>query len=113
MSQSFTSLSFSQDMLNFIEDNWTRVNILNGIWALNETNMWGWLRKYQPYNGFMLSNSRELNIICQMMDSLKAPVIVSHSGGSFAVTMRHLKYIAENGLDAYRTIYANDEDIWN
>ena len=103
---SFTSLFFSQDMLDSITDKWQRDNMLNGIWAMNETNMWSWLRKHNPYS-FMFSSAQELNIICQMMDSLKAPVVVSHSGGSFAFTMRHLKYIADNGLDSYRTLYAN------
>jgi hypothetical protein len=34
------------------------------------------------------------------MESLPNPP--GHSGGSFAITMRHLEYIAKNGMDKFK-----------
>jgi hypothetical protein len=107
MSQSFSSLSFSLDMFNFIEDTLTRNCMLNGVWAMNQTNMWNWLRDFTPdeSKGFMFSNATELNTIGHMMESSESPVLISHSGASFAITVKNLKYIAVNGIDAYSTLF--------
>ena len=86
--------------------------MLNGVWAMNQTNMWNWLRKFEPLasNGFMFSSDKELYIIESMMHSSEAPEQVGHSGASFGLTMRNLKYIANNGLNAYREIYIKNKE---
>ena len=70
------------------------------------------LREFEPLasKGFMFSPDQELNIIEKMMDSSEASVQVGHSGASFALTMRNLKFIANNGLDAYKELYLKNKE---
>lgn len=112
MSDSIVFPSYSNDMFDFITCSMTKSCMLNGVWALNQTNMWNWLREFEPLssNGFMFSPDKELNIIEKMMDSSEASVQVGHSGASFALTMRNLKFIANNGLDAYRELYLKNKE---
>ena len=60
-------------------------------------------KTYEPEEGkgFMWSNHPNINNIGIKMESLPNPP--GHSGGSFAFTMRHLQYIAKNGIDSYKT----------
>jgi hypothetical protein len=103
--------SYTFDMFDFITWSMTKSCMLNGVWAMNHTNMWKWLRDFEPLasNGFMFSSDKELNIIGKIMESSEAPEQVSHSEASFCLTMRNLKYIANNGLDAYRELYLKNK----
>jgi hypothetical protein len=65
--------------------------------------MWGFLKTFNnPTGGFMFSNSPELDRIGSKMESL--PNSPGHSGSSFAFTMRHLEYIAKNGMSEYKKL---------
>ena len=111
MSQLNSYIPYSSDMFDFITCSMTKSCMLNGVWAMNHTNMWNWLRDFEPLssNGFMFSSDKELNIIGKIMESSEAPEQVGHSGASFGLTMRNLKYIANNGLDVYRELYLKNK----
>ena len=89
----------------FIIDRNTRQSIQNGYRTITNLELWDWLRQYQvnETNGFMFLNSPNLDRIIQYMES--QPDSVGHSGGSFGFTMRHLQFIAKNGLDEYKNTY--------
>jgi len=77
-------------------------NVLDGIHAVIKTTqqrescMWTYLRDTPPSEktGYMFSDNPMFSVILDNMH-------VGHSGASYAWTMRHLQYIATNGLDAY------------
>lgn len=100
-------MNFPESSFDFIECRMTRNCIMNGCWAMDQTNLWDWLYAFEvnPKKGFMFSNAPELQTISNMMESSEAPIQVSHSGASFGFTMRTLDYIAKNGLEAYRQFY--------
>jgi hypothetical protein len=91
---------------SFIRDPHTRHMVSNGYTAVNQLELWKWMKEYIPENdkGFMFSDHPYINRIMAKMESLPNPP--GHSGSSFAVTMRHLEYIAKHGLDEYK-VFAN------
>lgn len=92
---------------SFISDEFTRNIISNGYSAVNQLELWSWLKTYEPEEGrgFMWSNHPNISNIGNKMESLPNPP--GHSGSSFAFTMRHLQYIAKNGIDSYKTSFTN------
>lgn len=66
----------------------------------------GWLRNFNPKDtdGFMFTENPNINKIMAKMESL--PDAPGHSGASFAITMRHLEFIAKHGIDEYK-VFAN------
>lgn len=72
--------------------------------AVEKANAWEWLKDPEtPGNeGF---------IFCQhpMLTTIHSFMTVEHSGGSFAMAMRHMECIAKKGWDGYlRVLNAND-----
>lgn len=92
-------------MFEFIESQDTRNMIENGYQSINCLELWNFLSTFEPEEGkgFMFSDCEEINKICQKMEELPNPP--GHSGASFGVTMRHLQFIAKNGLDNYKKKY--------
>ena len=92
-------------MFEFIESQHTRNMIENGYQAVNSLELWDFLSSFEPEEGkgFMFSDCEEINKIGKKMEEL--PNSPGHSGASFGFTMRHLHYIAKNGLDKYKTKY--------
>jgi len=90
---------------SFIRDAHTRALVSNGYTAVSQLELLGWLKDFTPNgnDGFMFSNEPNIYKIIGRMESLPSPP--GHSGSSFAITMRHLKYIAKHGLDKYKTDY--------
>lgn len=87
---------------SFIRDEHTRRLVTNGHMAVSQLELWQWMKEYTPEEnkGFAWSNHPNINRITEKMESLPDPP--GHSGSSFAITMRHLEYIAKNGLDEYK-----------
>ena len=106
-------MNFSESSFDFIQCRMTRNCIMNGCWAMDQTNLWDWLCEYEvdPKKGFMFSKAPELMTISNRMDDQNAPVRISHSGASFGFTMRALDYIAKYGLEAYKEFYLLDLDV--
>lgn len=101
------TLNLQLSDFDFITCSMTRQCMENGCWAIDQTNLWEWLRSYEvnPSEGFMFSNAPEITILGSMMDSPDAPTQVGHSGASFGITMRNLHYIAKNGFNSYKNRY--------
>jgi hypothetical protein len=76
--------------------------IQNGYTAVSQTELWSWLKDFEPDadKGFMFTRHENLDRITETMDSL--PDSPGHSGSSFSITMRHLHFIAKNGLEKYK-----------
>ena len=90
---------------SFIRDEHTRYLVSNGYTAVNQLELLGWLKNFTPNSnhGFMFSSDPNIHKIIGRMESLPNPP--GHSGSSFAITMRHLEYVAKHGLDKYKTDY--------
>jgi len=94
---------------SFISNQHNRSLIANGYMAVSQLELWKWLKKFNPDDpddpegggGFSWSNHPNIDKIGQKMESLPNPP--GHSGCSFAITMRHLEFIAKEGLDKYKT----------
>jgi len=78
----------------------SKMMIKDGINAVTVTEMWDWLKTYEPEKseGFMFSSHPNLNKIGNNMYG-------GHSGASYAWTMRQLEYIAKNGFEAFVTLW--------
>lgn len=94
---------------SFINDGSTRGNIENGFTAVTQLELWSWLKTFEPDpdQGFMWSNHPNISKIGKKMHEL--PDSPGHSGSSFAFTMRHLHYIAKNGMDNYKRFHETGE----
>ena len=88
---------------SFISNQHNRSLIANGYMAVSQLELWKWLKKFNPEegDGFSWTNHPNIEKIGQKMESLPNPP--GHSGCSFAITMRHLEFIAKEGLDKYKT----------
>ena len=87
---------------SFIRDQHTRSLVTNGYTAVSQLELWQWMKEFTPKadEGFAWSKHPNIDRITEKMESLPNPP--GHSGSSFAITMRHLEYIAKNGLDQYK-----------
>jgi hypothetical protein len=87
---------------SFISDEHTRSLVINGYNAVNQLELWSWLKDFEPAanEGFAGSKHPNVSMIGMKMESL--PDAPGHSGSSFALTMRHLEYIAKNGMAKYK-----------
>jgi len=87
---------------SFIHDQHTRSLVTNGYTAVSQLELWQWMKEFSPEanNGFAWSNHPNIKQIAIKMESLPNPP--GHSGSSFAITMRHLEYIAKNGIEQYK-----------
>lgn len=87
--------------LSFINDSHLRSMISNGHQAVTQLELWSWMKTFDPNDrGFMFSSDPNVILIGRTMDTLPNPP--GHSGSSFGTTMRHLQFIAKNGLDKYK-----------
>jgi hypothetical protein len=70
--------------------------------VLNDYNLWTYLNSFSE-DSFCFSNSKELDMIAN------DPRNNFHSGASFALTMRSMKYIIDNGIDEYKNFIMYEE----
>jgi hypothetical protein len=84
--------------LDFIDDNDIKRSLRIGIDALNELDLWDWLRSFTLCNEMFVMKSHEnLDRIEKYMfdhDDI-------HSGASFSLIMRNLKMIANYGWTTF------------
>lgn len=86
---------------SFLTDINTRRLIQNGYRAVDELELWSWLKTFEPENGsFMFCNHPNVILIGNKMHELPDPP--GHSGSSFSFTMKHLHFIAKNGIHEYK-----------
>lgn len=85
---------------SFIEDDITRENIINGVATLNKTELWDFVRNFQPGMGFAWSVNPTVTRIFEAMEECIYPP--GHCGSSFGIVMRHLQCIAKEGYESYK-----------
>ena len=79
----------------------------NAHWAITETNMWNWMRNFEPtYGGFTFSNAPNIDIISKKM--YEQDIARGHSGASFGITMRKMETIAKYGYDNFRDAWIRE-----
>lgn len=83
----------------FISDDDTRRLVINGYHAVTQLELWDWLKSFEPNEGFMWSSHPNISVVMNKMETIDETV--GHSGASFGFTMRHLEYIAKNGMEEY------------
>jgi len=87
---------------SYISDLHTRRLISNGYNAMTVLELNSWMATYQPNEneGFLWSTHPNVKKKGNIMEDLPDPP--GHSGSSFAFTMRHLQYIAKNGISEHK-----------
>jgi hypothetical protein len=93
---------------SFIKAEMTRNFIINGYDAVSQLELWEWFKSYTlgENEGFMFNSNPNVTKIGNKMHQL--PDSPGHSGSSFGFTMRHLHYIAQNGLDQYKIFMTSE-----
>jgi hypothetical protein len=96
----------------FIKSEMTRRHVKNGYAAVNQLELWQWLKDFDKNagdgGGFMFNSHPNVTIIGKKMHEL--PDSPEHSGSSFAFTMVHLQYIAKNGMDKYKNFHETGQE---
>ena len=100
--------------LSFLDDSWAADMLRDAMNAVvlaqedaeilkREIDVWNYLSTYEPPRGegFMFSRGD------LVVESVQYNMQVGHSGGSMALTMRHLQLLAKIGLPEYRNGYVN------
>jgi hypothetical protein len=97
----------NNNQFNYIYDYNTRLSVENGYKIISDLDLWETLKNYEPPkdNGFMISDSEFLNVIRSKLELI--PKITGYPGCSFAITMRHLYYIAKNGIENHKELFSN------
>lgn len=99
---------YGDGLFEFVSDS-SREYFKNAHWAITETNMWEWLATFTPPNneGFSYCEHPYLKMIETKM--FEQEIAQGHSGSSYGITLRNMKYIAEHGYDAFRTLWYNQQ----
>ena len=93
----------TDNTFDFIPEDHQRIMISTAVTAITQLELWDFLKNFNE-RSFMLSEDERINQILKKIGELGYH---GHSGGSFAVTMRHMEYIAKNGFENYKTTYSN------
>ena len=83
---------------SFITDTHQKEIIDTAIRAVNNLELWNWLRDIHT-ESFMFSNDPNIMRVYREIEKVG---YTGHSGASFGCTMRHIEFIAKNSIDAYR-----------
>jgi hypothetical protein len=102
--------------LSFLNDTWAADMLRDAMNAVvlaqekpeiirRKINVWEYLSTYEPPHGegFMFSRGD------LVVEAVQYNMQVGHSGGSMALTMRHLQLLAKIGLPEYRNGYVNKQ----
>jgi hypothetical protein len=97
----------NQNQFSYIYDYNTRLSVENGYKIISELGLWETLKNYEPPKdkGFMIPDSEFLNIIRSELELI--PKTPGYPSCSFAITMRHLHFIAKNGIKNHKELFSN------
>lgn len=82
----------------YVEDLWTREMLINAWQAINQTELWDFVK--EDIDSFMFSHDPRVTRIYNKMEELGYR---GHSGASFGCTMRNMQYLAEHGEEKFKT----------
>jgi len=91
---------YGNGQFEFIRDSDDRALYRNMHAAITQTELWDWMRTYEPHEGFMNSEAPEVNRINTKMR--EDPISFNHSGASYGCMMRNMEFIAKNGYEAFK-----------
>jgi len=82
----------------------------NAHYASTQCELWEWIRDFDPPSdqGFMFSDTHEMNRIKTAMFEHNDSVAGGHSGSSYAYVMRLMQYIATHGFAQFKNDYLRD-----
>ncbi len=83
---------------NFADSN-TRRELQNMCDVITELNLWDYMRNFDESRSFMTSNDNEIRMISDH------PKNDHHSGASFGMALRSIKFIVDYGIDSFRNQY--------
>jgi len=87
-------------VMDYIKNKILREMLENAWQAINLTETWDFVE--QPTYSFTLSNDKRIWIITEKMEELG---YYGHSGNSFGCTMRHMHFLATNGVEKFKTLW--------
>ena len=88
---------------SFIRNTHEREMIDTSIIAINNLELWNWL-KNNNIESFTFSNDPN---ITKIYNEIRKVGYSEHSGASFGLTMRIMEFIAKNSFESYRINYIN------
>lgn len=83
---------------NFADSN-TRRELQNMCDVITELNLWDYIRNFDESKSFMTSKDDELEMISNH------PKNYHHSGASFGMVLRSIKFIVDYGIDSFKNQY--------
>jgi len=89
---------------SFIKDKLTRYYIVDALAAIQNTyGAWEFLKNYNSEDkGYSFANHPIINEISTKMDG-------GHSGASFGMTIRYVKYIIDLGYEGFKNLWNKTE----
>lgn len=89
---------------SYIRDVQTRHMTSNGYDAITQLDLWSWLKSYKLEQGVEHENFSK---IYEKMELLHPKLVYTES--SFHTTMKHMKLIAVNGIEKYKTFMLKNQ----
>ena len=83
---------------SFIVDEDSRRYVEDAYQAVTAADAWALMAQDPGEGGFMMSNPNTYAVLHAHMT-----LLAEHSGASYGWTMRQIQFIAQHGLEAYRT----------
>ena len=87
---------------DFITDESTRTMMETAYHAVNQLELWDYLRGHS--GSFMFSGNKNVDRIYEKIEEFGYE---GHSGASFGITLQTIKYIADYGFQAFKHDYLN------
>lgn len=91
-------------IFNYLNNKNYQEMFLNAYQAIELTEMWNFIK--QDIDSYIWSRSDEVKIISNKMSELGYDY---HSGSSFGFVMRHMQFIATNGLESHKKFWLENQ----
>lgn len=88
------------EKFDFIKDENDNIMISTAFFAVNQLELWDYMKSHN--GSFMFSSNSN---IVRIYDKIEELGYNGHSGSSFAITLRNIKFIADNGIDKFKELY--------
>ena len=98
--QTQNEVHFGNGEFDYVLNELDKSMLINAWKSINQTNMWEFVKDHD--GPFMFSTDSRLDII---MDKMTELGFTSHSGFSFAFTLRQIQYLATHGEPIFRQRY--------
>lgn len=97
----------SNPSFEFIQSESYKKMVSSAYKVISNLEKWKFLKEFYPKDtGFMFCNN---DTVIDIMNNIDQDY-QGHSGGSIALTMRVIQYIAKNGYNEYKKKYLNEND---